>query len=100
LREALSQQPAKEKNLLSLYFVDGLRSAEIGKLYGVHAATVRRWIEQARQTLLDETRKRLRHRLRLEASEFESLMVLVQSQLDVTLTRCLRTDSERVDAEP
>ncbi len=90
LREVLLEQNAKDKNLLTLYFVDGLPSAAIGKLYGVHGATVRRWIEQARQTLLVETRQRLRQRLKLEASEFESLMILVQSKLDLTITHLMR----------
>ena len=95
-REVLAGLPAKEKNLLVLYFLDGLRSAAIGKMYGVHAATVRRWIEAARGVLLDETRKRLRARLELDAAEFESLMGLILSQ--ITISRCLRADVVR--AEP
>jgi RNA polymerase sigma-70 factor, ECF subfamily len=92
LREALAEQPPKERNLLSLYFVDGLPSAAIGKLFGVHGATVRRWIEQTREKVLEATHKRLREQLKLAPAELESLMVLLQSQLDLTISHCLRRE--------
>ncbi|MEJ7730847.1 MAG: hypothetical protein WKG00_16720 [Polyangiaceae bacterium] len=89
-REVLAEQAARDKNVLRLYFVDGLRSGAIGKVYGVHAATVRRWIEKAREEMLAETRRRLAARLGLDGSELESLMMDIHSQLDLTLSRCLR----------
>jgi RNA polymerase sigma-70 factor, ECF subfamily len=89
-RAVLAEQPARDKNVLRLYFVDGLRSGAIGKIYGVHGATVRRWIERAREEMLAETRRRLAARLALHDSELESLMMDIHSQLDLTLSRCLR----------
>jgi RNA polymerase sigma-70 factor (ECF subfamily) len=80
----------QERMVLRLNFLDGLNIEEIGTLYRVHRATVARWIARARQSLLGETRRQLIERLQLGGGEFESLMGLVQSQLDVSIARYLR----------
>src|SRR5437762_1115793 len=84
-RESLAAVGSQERTVLRLHFLDGLNIEKIGALYQVHRATVAHWIAASRQTLLVETRQRLRDRLQLSTPEFESLMGLVQSQLDVSL---------------
>jgi RNA polymerase sigma-70 factor (ECF subfamily) len=84
-RQALGSLSAKEKNLLRLSYLDGLALEELGVIYGAHRTTVGRWIASARQRILDETRRLLTGRLQLTTAELESLMRIVQSQLDVTL---------------
>jgi len=49
----------------------------------VHRATIARWIAAAKQSVLDRTRKRLMHDLRISADEVDSLIRLVHSRIDV-----------------
>ncbi len=88
--ESLSALDAKERTILQLYLVDGLNIERIGQVYQVHRATVARWIAGTRDHLYDDTRRRLRERLHLEGTEFESIVRLVRSQLDVSVRRILR----------
>jgi RNA polymerase sigma-70 factor, ECF subfamily len=87
---ALLQLEKRERNVLKLHFLDGLGIDEIGAFYRVHRATVARWLVRVRQILLEQTRKALAEKLRLGESELESLMNLVQSQLEVSIKRYLK----------
>jgi RNA polymerase sigma-70 factor, ECF subfamily len=87
--ESLESLPDRERALLGLYLADGLNIDRIGKLYGVHRATVARWIAAARELLHDGTEQRLAERLSLAPGDFESIVRLVQSQLDVSVRRIL-----------
>jgi len=88
--QTLASLGAKERNILSLYFLDGMSSTAIGALYRVHQATVRRWIEKLREAIVKETQRRLRERISVGPGELESLMLLVQSRLEVSISRVLR----------
>jgi RNA polymerase sigma-70 factor (ECF subfamily) len=90
-KSAFDALQGQERTVLRLHFLDGLSIDRIGELYGVHRATVARWIAASRQTLLERTRTSLHERLRLGPGEFESLMGLIQSQLDVSLHGVLRS---------
>jgi RNA polymerase sigma-70 factor, ECF subfamily len=80
-----------ERQLLRLHFLDGVALGQIGALYGCDKSTVSRKLSAARQTLFEETRRRLRAQLRLTEAELTSLMRLVRSQLhDLSITRLLR----------
>src|SRR5438552_1509727 len=81
----------RHRTLLRLNLVDGLNIDKIGALYGVHRATVASWIAGARDEILTATRKALQERLKLSRAEFESLMGLVVSNLEVSLSRLLLT---------
>ncbi len=87
---ALAGLSAKDRNLVSLYFLEGLSSAVIGRSYGVHGATVRLWIKQCRETLFEATTRYLNRHLKIPRSEMESLIGLVHSQFDVTVSRLLK----------
>jgi RNA polymerase sigma-70 factor (ECF subfamily) len=93
LREAfvatLAALPTDERNVLRMHYLDGLSIDEIGIAYHVHRSTAARWITRARETLLLQTRARLSTMLAAAPSEVESLLALVQSQLDVSLRRIL-----------
>ncbi|HLL85366.1 MAG TPA: sigma-70 family RNA polymerase sigma factor [Longimicrobium sp.] len=90
LEEALRGLTPRERNFLRLYFVQGLTVEQIGRMEGTHKSTVSRWLSRARDALFDEVRKRLKERLKLSASELDSLLGVLQSQLDVSLVRVLR----------
>ncbi|QRO02834.1 transcriptional regulator [Archangium violaceum] len=92
--QALANLSPRERNLLRLKYLDGLSIDQFGALYGVHRATGARWVVAAQQALLEETRRLLTERLRLTGSQLDSVLRLISSQLDVSLSRLLRS---RVD---
>lgn len=93
LREALQTTlaglPSDERSVLRMHYIDGLNIDEIGTAYRVHRATVARWLAASREKILDLTKKMLREKLKLDAGEVESMIGLVQSQLDVSIYRFL-----------
>ena len=89
-RTALSTLTSEERNVLRLHFVEGLTLSQIGAAYQADKSTISRWIGKARQALLEGTRVELSKKFRLDSRELDSLMYLVQSQLDVSLGSLLR----------
>lgn len=83
LADAVRALPTDERNALRLNVVDGLNIEQIGRIYGVHRATVARWIAHARETIAEETRRLLKERLRLDAGELDSLVRLCRSRIDI-----------------
>jgi RNA polymerase sigma-70 factor (ECF subfamily) len=88
-REALGALGAKERNILRLHIVDKLNIDRIGALYGVHRATVARWLKGYQEQLLARTREALRGRLGASDAELDSIVRLARSDLDVSVRRCL-----------
>ncbi len=86
---AMASLEARERNVLRYHFVEGLNIDEIGALHGVHRATVARWLQKIREALLARTRQELMQGLRVESAELESIMRLIQSQLDASISRLL-----------
>jgi len=87
--EALATLDARERLLLKQHVVDGLGIDALGELHGVHRATAARWIAKVREDLLDRTRDAFQRRMKVGRAEFESLLRLARSQLDVSLRRVL-----------
>lgn len=87
LRRALAALSARERNLLRLRFVDNWSPEAIGRSYGVHRATVARWIAAARDTVRDHMTEELKRSLGFETGEVESLLHLVESRLHLSLSR-------------
>jgi RNA polymerase sigma-70 factor (ECF subfamily) len=96
--EAARTLAARERNLLRLHLLSGVPLEPLAAMYGVHRATVVRWLADARRSLLATTRKGLQTRLRVRPDELESLMGLLESQLEVSVERLLR--SQLSDGEP
>jgi RNA polymerase sigma-70 factor (ECF subfamily) len=64
---------------------------EIGSLYDVHRATAARWVAAARERLGTRIRDELAAQLKIDVAEVDSIVRLVQSRIDVSLERVLRT---------
>jgi RNA polymerase sigma-70 factor (ECF subfamily) len=75
----------KERNLLRLHFLEGMTVHAIATVYQVNKSTISRWLAECRARLLDETRRVLSEKLKLDPAEFDSMIALVQSRLDVSL---------------
>lgn len=83
---------SRERNLLRQHLVAGLTVAQLGKIYGVHAATAARHVAKARENLVAATRAELMRRLKISHSEFESIMKLIRSRIDLSISRLLHTN--------
>ena len=90
LTAALAALPDRARVLLRLHHVDGVRLAEIGRLYQVHESTASRWLAQAAETVAEDARARLVARLSLSPSSLDSIARLVRSQLDLSIARLLQ----------
>jgi RNA polymerase sigma-70 factor (ECF subfamily) len=94
LREAIALLGAEDRTLLRQQIVDQLSIDEIGAAFGVHRATAARWLQRARGALVTATRGRLATRLKLSVDEIDSVIRLVQSQLDASVVRYLRDSDD------
>jgi RNA polymerase sigma-70 factor (ECF subfamily) len=93
---AFGRLTPRDRNLLRHEYIDGLNIDKIGALYGVHRATVARWRVKVRARLFKHTRQAFQSELALGPRDFDSIVRLIESQLDVSLQRLLDED----EAEP
>jgi RNA polymerase sigma-70 factor (ECF subfamily) len=89
LRLALSHLEPRDRNLLRMHFLERVRLERLASLFGVHRATVVRWLAAARARVIDETFTHLRAAAPATQSELASLVQLLRSQLEVSLRRLL-----------
>jgi len=89
-RAALADLGTRERNVLRLYLLEGVPSEVIGTMYGVHRATVARWIASTQQRVLADTRRRLTAELGLIGPDLDTLMRLVDQGLEVGIATLLR----------
>jgi RNA polymerase sigma-70 factor (ECF subfamily) len=89
---AFQELEARDRNILRLEYLDGLNIDRIGAMYGVHRATVARWRTQARTALFKRTRKVFEAELAVGGRDFDSIVRLIESQLEVSLDRLLDGD--------
>lgn len=90
MRDAFAALDERDRNLLRLHFLDGLGIDGLAPVFGVHRATVARWLATARSRLHDAVLELLRDRLSVDARELESLTRVVRSDLEISLTSLLR----------
>jgi RNA polymerase sigma-70 factor (ECF subfamily) len=86
---AVAALPDRERAVLRYHLIDGLSIDAIGAVYQVHRATAARWLTGAREQLAAGTRRALMQRLKIELSEVDSLMRLLDSNLDASAARLL-----------
>jgi RNA polymerase sigma-70 factor, ECF subfamily len=86
---ALMALPDRDRLLLRLQYVDGLKLDAIAALYRMHRSTAVRWRARIRRDLLESTRRRLHESVQLTDSEFDSVFHLVRSEMHVSLRRAL-----------
>ena len=91
---AFSALSDDERHLLRLYFVDRLSSYDIAPLFGVDQSTISRRLKGIREQVYDETRKQLQAQLGLSPQQFQSFMVLINSQLNVTISQLLGKEED------
>ena len=85
-REAFDALAMEDRVILRQRITHGLSIEQLGQLYGVHASTISRRVTSARERLVGATREGMMRRLSLGRAEASSIMRLIQSQLDITLS--------------
>lgn len=88
--EAARQLTDRERTLLRYKFVDDLSIDEIGRLYRVNRATVARWLVAIREGLFEETRSRLGTKLSITETDVDSVLRLIDSQLDISIEALMK----------
>jgi RNA polymerase sigma-70 factor (ECF subfamily) len=91
LRGALDALAARDRMVLRLYLIRGENIGAIGRMYGVHRATVARWIVAAQRAIIDAVTARLQNELGFSARECQSLARDLKSDLSFTLERLLQS---------
>jgi RNA polymerase sigma-70 factor (ECF subfamily) len=89
LCEALEALPARDRMVLRLYLLREENLGAIGKMYGVHRATVARWIVAAQRAVAAAVTARLGDQLGFSASQCRSLARELKSSLALSLERRL-----------
>ncbi|NVB84403.1 MAG: transcriptional regulator [Kofleriaceae bacterium] len=89
--QAVAALEPRERSVLNLALVKNLGIDKIGAIYGVHRATAARWVANARASLTRGVHKILGDTIGARGSDLENLLPLVESQLELSLERLLRT---------
>ena len=90
--EAVLGLKPEVRSVLRAHAVEGLTIDQIGAVYQVHRATAARWVTHARGALLDALRASLQRRLGVEAAACDSIVALVQSRIDLSMSRVFASD--------
>ncbi len=100
LRLAVTALEPRQRVLLRLHHGQGWSVDRLGTLYRVGRSTAARWVAAARDALVDATKRDLRERLGLTATELESVVNLLRSNLEVSLVRLLDAGREEPTGLP
>jgi len=88
--DALGGLEVRQRNLLRQHVLDGLTIDELARLYRAHRATCARWLADARAELGRHTRRHLTAALGLPGDEVDSVLRLLDSDIELSLSRLLR----------
>jgi RNA polymerase sigma-70 factor, ECF subfamily len=87
LEQALATLTPQDRNRLRMHVVDRCSIDQIGRAYGVHRATAARWLERARNHVLESVRRALCLQYGpLTDSEFTSIARAMGSELELSLS--------------
>jgi RNA polymerase sigma-70 factor (ECF subfamily) len=82
---ALSALARDDRTLLAHYYIDGLSMEELSALRGIHRVTIGRRLTRAREAVFAGTIATLRTRLDVDSRELDSILRLINSQLDFSI---------------
>jgi RNA polymerase sigma-70 factor (ECF subfamily) len=93
LGQAIADLPKRDRLLLRLHLLEGLSLSRIAKMQSVTQPTVSRWLQKARDEIVSTMRFALRDQLGVNDSDFESIIGLIGSKLDFSLSAAIGRDS-------
>jgi RNA polymerase sigma-70 factor (ECF subfamily) len=94
LGEALAYLPEHEKTVLRMYLLDGVAVENIARVFGVHRATVARWLSSIRSQMAGGVNDRLSLRLGAPASQVRNLFRGLRFDLELDMRGLLRAPRE------
>lgn len=89
--EAIESLGNRNRAVLRLFIKDGASLDALARSYGVHRATVARWIATSRATLRQRTCQNLARLLGASEDEVDSLLRAERSNLDVSISAVFRS---------
>jgi transposase len=85
LRTAIDTLETREKLLLAYYYYDEMTLREIGKLFGVHEATICRWLAKIQKRTRKLVEKSLTQDHHFNRTQVSEALQLAAERLDVNL---------------
>lgn len=92
---ACAQLSADDRALLRLHYAQGVTTASLATMYGLSRATLTRRLADARDALARRVKSELRASSGVADNDFESVVKLLQSQLDLRLSMVLKEPEHR-----
>jgi len=86
---AVETASRRDRNLLRLHFLGGVTLEQLAQMYGVHRATVVRWLAAARDAVFAATREHVAGALKAPPEELDEMFELVQSRVELSVERLL-----------
>ena len=87
--QAIACSTRRDRNLLRLHFLGGVTLEQLAQMYGVHRATVVRWLAAARDTVFGATRTHIADTLGAPSEELDEMFDLVKSRIELSVERLL-----------
>ncbi|HEU0037610.1 MAG TPA: hypothetical protein VFQ53_43665 [Kofleriaceae bacterium] len=87
--QAVASASRRDRNLLRLHFLGGVTLEQLAQMYGVHRATVVRWLAAAREAVFSATREHVQSRLGAPPDELDEIFELVKSRVELSVERLL-----------
>lgn len=97
MTSAFSALPPRQQMLLRQSVVHQLSARKIAVMLGTHHSTVARWINDARDELVERTRDILAEKLELTEGQLQSLMRFLKSDFQLSVVRILAPDDRTKD---
>lgn len=86
---AVAGASRRDRNLLRLHFLGGVTLEQLAQMYGVHRATVVRWLAAARETVFGATREHVAEAIGAPPDELDEMFDLVRSRVELSVERLL-----------
>lgn len=93
--EALATLSKQDCTILRLHYVDGVNIDGIGTIFGVHRATIARWLVRIRGEALEKARALLAAHVGAELDEADSVIGALAGEIDLTLSRVLGRSNQK-----
>ncbi len=90
---AVATASRRDRNLLRLHFLGGVTLEQLATMYGVHRATVVRWLAAAREAVFGATRAHVAEVIGAPADELDEMFDLVRSRVELSVERLLASMS-------
>lgn len=92
---AASELSDRERALLRQSLVERLSIDTIGDRHGIHRSTAARWVAAARSALQKNVRRALHEALGISDTEVESMLRVIESDIELSVSRLLGSPASR-----